>query len=248
MQFFSFIFCILFVPLIIALAYVGIKMRVSYLTSPESFDPSEYQGIVTSVLLSLVIVILIFRLRFPKSLWSDILLLSGPIGFLVGLLVGIVWQLCVGKTIPKLFRKGLLISGLLALLSAASTARNTLSMLKEQQKRINVINSFSTRDISRANIKFDRAKTLSVTDAKELKSFKGFLADAKLCAVSKKADLENLQIEIHSGGEGFAYEAAVSAERPDDVLLKFSAGQKGCWICLPGLKRWLDENVLNKGR
>ncbi len=249
MEFFSFVFCILFVPLILVLAYIGIKMRVTYLASPESFNPGEYRAIVLSIIACITAMLSIFRLWFPYTLWGNIVQLSLPIGLFLGLLLGIGWHLCIRKSIPKLFGKALTIVGILVLLMAVSTIANiksALSLLSEQNKQMSSVRSLTRANILQADFVFDPGDKISLKDTDSIKAIKDFFADAKISKLKKISGARNVKIEIKTDEKSFIYEAYLLNNRQNDIGIKVSENEGTRFIHLPGLKRWLDENILNK--
>ena len=126
-----------------------------------------------------------------------------------------------------------------------------IATLQRPQKQLNFrqlrfIHSLSDSDIWQVDVELEQADSVSVTKFGQVESFKKFLADAKVCGPVDVDNSEKVRIEIRTSDGGFRYEAFVPVGNQDDILLRLSAGPENSWIRLPGLKRWLDENILNK--
>jgi hypothetical protein len=223
------------------------KTRVEYITSPESVNQDEYRIIVRSIGGCICAAILIFLLWFPHGIWDDILMLSVPIGFFLGLILGVVWHLFIRKRIYKPFAKGLAVLGLFFFLFMVATTKPLFVLLTEQNRQMSSIRSLSKANILQADFIFDSGDRIVLTDNESIKAVKGFLADAKISKLKRKSvDTRNAKVEIKTSKDSFAYEAYLLSNHPNDIGIKISENADIYLVHLAGLKRWLDENILNK--
>lgn len=214
--------------------------------TPE-FDATKYWRSWLGVLVACAMSILIVHLRFPNTLWRDQVWLGLQVGILPGWLIGGTWHLCSIKPTPKISSKNLLI--FLSLLSCLTGIGvfHSIPKLREQEKQVSLIHSLGKDDILQANIVIEPANEITITTPNSLDAFKKLLSDAKLSAASKRMSLKKkLKIEVKTSSGNFTYDAFVVNNQPNDIMLKITTRGKDYVICLPGLKRWLDENILNK--
>ena len=123
------------------------------------------------------------------------------------------------------------------------------SELNQEQMRIEqmkLIHSLADRDIWKVDIKFKASETMNIKDREHIESLKEFFADAKPFHLTQEGALKNFKIEIHTDIEDIAYDAFIPRSYQDDIALQAIAGEYDTYFRLPGLKRWLDENILNK--
>lgn len=112
------------------------------------------------------------------------------------------------------------------------------------RKQIKLLRSLTRKDITSVNITLDTGATAGLQNLSLIEAFKKFLAGTLTFAQEQEA--EQLRLQIHTRDGSFSYSAFVPADNKDDVILRFpECGDYG-GIRLPGLKRWLDENALNK--
>lgn len=112
------------------------------------------------------------------------------------------------------------------------------------RKQIKLLRSLTRKDITSVNITLDTGATARLQNLSLIKAFKKFLAGT--LTFTQEQEVEQLSIQIHTRDDSFSYSAFVPAGNKDDVILKFPESGDYGGIRLPGLKRWLDENALNK--
>jgi len=112
------------------------------------------------------------------------------------------------------------------------------------RKQVKFISSLTHKDITSVGVTPDSGVTVMLQNPSLIDAFKKFLAGTLTFAQEQEA--EQLRIQIHTHDNSFSYGAFVPAGNKDDVILKFTECGDYGGVCLPGLKRWLDENILNK--
>lgn len=134
--------------------------------------------------------------------------------------------------------------------STSKMMRAALGTDKLEQKRsflgnqLKSIHSLASRDIILVNVTFDEVKSISLRTPQTTEALKEFLVSAKTCGRNK--GIEQLRIEVCTKEGSFSYEAFVPTGNEEDIILKFRETGDYGGISIPGLKRWLDENILNK--
>ena len=132
--------------------------------------------------------------------------------------------------------------------AVANITRRLLGKLDQKHpfltNQIESVRSLANSDIMSVNVVFDRGGSISLQKPQSIGAFKRFLISAEISDVDYEDEVERLEIQIYTLNDSFTYDAFVAPSYPDDVMLKFSKGKNYRWICLPGLKRWLDENIL----
>ena len=194
--------------------------------------------------------LLITHLNFPDTRWNNQVWLGVGIGLLPGLLIGWIWQLIIHEALSSYLRRYVLIATLFSAAFFLSVfGSNMFSELNQEQFRIEqmkLIHSLANRNIWEVSIKFESSETVNIRDREHIESLKEFFADAKLFHLTREDDPENFKIEIHTDIEDIAYDAFIPRSYQDDIALQAIAGEYDTYFRLPGLKRWLDENILNK--
>lgn len=112
------------------------------------------------------------------------------------------------------------------------------------RKQVKLVHSLTRKDIISVDVTVDSGVTARLQNPSVIGVFKKFLTGTLTFAQEQQA--EQLRIQIHTHKGIFSYEAFVPISNIDDIILRFpECGDYG-GIRLPGLKHWLDENVLNK--
>lgn len=228
-----------------------LRWRLEWPKEYSDVDPRKCWRFILSVLIVCSISLLIVHLKFPDTKWRDQAFVVGGLGVLPGLLAGAVWQLMAhesfSRDLPRHLQRGILTVGFGSLLVLmAVLLSDAIPELQQQQlsfDQLKSIRSLASGDISQVDIILEPTRSITVTDPVKIESFKKFLRTAKR---GGNGDLKNLQIQVHADGNSFTYDTFVAPHYPDDIMLKFSISKNDRWIRLPGLKRWLDENILNK--
>ena len=196
------------------------------------------------------ITLLIVHLNFPDTRWKDQILVGVGIGLLPGLLIGWAWQLIAHKALCNYLRRYVVIAVFFsAAFFSGIFASSMLSELNREQmvtKQITSIHSLANRDIRRIDIKFESSQIIHISGTKHIELLKNILAGAESSHLNQENGSKNLKIEIHTDTGDMVYDAFIIENDQDNIMLKTSKKGVNIVICLPGLKRWLDENVLNK--
>jgi len=213
----------------------------------RDFDITKYWRVWLVVLICFVITVVIVYFQFLNTYWRDQLWLAAQIGIFPGWLIGGAWHLLANKPTPKIkLRNFFVVVGLFSIFTVVGIS-HSIPLLRSQREQIGIVHSLSADNISRVDILIDDAKTIGITESIRIEFFKKLLAHAKLTVwdMDKSASLV-LQIEIHSDGNVLIYNALTPTSNPDDIVLKPLEKGADVAICIPGLKLWLDEHILNK--
>ena len=106
------------------------------------------------------------------------------------------------------------------------------------------IHSLANTDIRSVNIVFDKGAAMQLLKPPVIETLKKCFAEAEITGPDIEA--EQLKIKINTAEKTFSYEGFVPDSSRCDVILKIPECSDYGEIRLPGLKRWLDENVLSK--
>ena len=116
--------------------------------------------------------------------------------------------------------------------------------LKEKKKKRDSISYIISSDISAIDIRQGQELNIHVSDAQSIEMFKKSLENNEVCKLSKKND--GPIFDIYVFGDKHTLVSCFSPDHQEDVFVRLLDKYEKYYIKLPGLKRWLDENVLNK--
>jgi len=122
----------------------------------------------------------------------------------------------------------------------------TIPLLQKQQKELCVVRSFSNRDILQVDVNSQELRRASITNSDDIEAIKRLFAEAEIYYGVRSVDMPTVRIKIQSRNNTFESEGFTTAGNGDDVILKVPKLGDKYGIRLPGLKRWLDENILSK--
>ncbi|MDD5063527.1 MAG: hypothetical protein PHQ35_02050 [Phycisphaerae bacterium] len=214
------------------------------------FALREHWRIWTTGLVGWVIAAIAVYLAFPYSRLSLQISLAGALGCFPGILLGCGWYVISKRRILKVRFKGIVGLVFGTAIGVGVCTFLAIPLFQKQQKELLVVQSFSKRDILQVDVDFQGLKRASITNLDDLNAIKSLFADAEIYYEELKSDMPTVQIKIQSRDNTFEYEGFTVAGNEDDVILKIPKlgkllGDK-YGIRLPGLKRWLDDNVLKK--
>ncbi len=223
-----------------------------YKVAPSDADPRKYWRFILSIFATCVVSFLIFHFRFPDvniKVQDQAWLIAGT-GVLPGLIVGTIWQIISHESLSSYMWRGVGIVGFGSFLILASVfLSDEIPHLKMGQlcaERLNSIRALSKGHISQIDVMFGGTKEINIKNPDKIETFKNFLANAIITSIDKNPDLQSSRIQIYQNKDVFTYYTFVTAANPEDIMLSFSEEGTDVAFCLPGLKRWLDENILSK--
>ncbi len=112
------------------------------------------------------------------------------------------------------------------------------------RKQLKILRSLARREITSVEVTSGNGVKASSQNPSVVSTFSKFLSGTLVFALDHA--VEQLSIRIRVEKDDLSYEAFVPAGNRDDLILKFRESGDYGGIRLPGLKHWLDENVLNK--
>lgn len=246
MELYYFFIGVLCMPLFIALIYLRSKALV------KGYPPLCPGGIwppILGVLITFCIACFVVFILFPNSFWSDIFRLCGPFSLAVGLLVGFVWHPRMAEEVHKWYWTNFVVYEYAALLMMgvyAPGALKSISVTYEQQKHIDFFHSLNSGDISQIIFAYEPDDSITITNMDKINEFADFLNNAKLIKLDESKNAKQIRISIDTKEGLFDYKAFVPFNKKEDIFLEPSSNGSDICIRLPGLKRWLDQNILKK--
>jgi len=124
--------------------------------------------------------------------------------------------------------------------------RGTGEALKEKKKRIDSINYLLSCNISEIDVDKGEEFHIRVCDNQAIKMFKRSLEKIEVCKLNKKNRQDGPTFEIYASGDKHVFESFFSPVYQEDMFVRLLDKYEKYYIKLPGLKRWLDENVSSK--
>jgi hypothetical protein len=228
--------------------YIFCRYGISGDTKCMRFALREHWRIWTTGLVGWVVVMLIMLLVFPHDRLKSQISLAGVFGCFPGILFGCGWYVMSKGGLLTIRLKGLFP---LVLGTAMGIGLGVFGiiMVQKQQEALRFAQSFSNKDILQVDADLGKLGKAAIVKSNQIEAIKSMFADAEIYYGRRNADIPTVQIKIQSGGNIFEYEGFTPMDNGDDVILKIPAlGRIGdrYGIRLPGLKRWLDENILSK--
>lgn len=227
--------------------YTFCRYGISGDTKCMRFALKEHWQIWITGLVGWVTAAIVVHIAFPYSRLSLQISLAGALGCLPGILLGCGWYVMSKEGILKVRFKGLFPLVFGTAIGVGIGTFLTIPLLQKQQKELGIVTSFNKGDILQVDVNFPGLRKANITNSDDIKAIKRLFANAAIYYGELNSDMPTVQIKIQSGNNSFEYEGFAIE---DDVILKIPKlgkllGDK-YGIRLPGLKHWLDENILNK--
>ena len=114
------------------------------------------------------------------------------------------------------------------------------------RRQLKILRSLAKREITSVEVTSGNGVKASSQNPSVVSTFSKFLSGTLVFTLDHA--VEQLSIRIRVEKDDLSYEAFVPAGNRGDLILKFRESGDYGGIRLPGLKRWLDRNFLNKER
>jgi len=116
------------------------------------------------------------------------------------------------------------------------------SVLKVKRTKLDSLHQLSEREIESVLVEKGRDKYIEIRDSSKIRNFKNALKNAKIRKIKYAYTPDRVKIKIRESGNEISYDALVLPTENKDAFLELIPEYPKYLICLPNLKRWLDEN------
>ena len=253
MELYYFFISVLSIFVIIAGFCLTIKGFVRGVKGEAPLSLLTFWQLIPGVLITFCIACFVVRVLFPNSFWSDVFILCGPFSFAVGFLVGFFWPPRIAEEeVRKWYWLELVLFECAALLVTGASAPHALKSLKstsityKRQQHIDFFHSLNSGDISQIIFAYEPDDSVTITNMDKIDEFADFLNHARIAYLDESKIAEQIRISIDTKQGLFDYKAFVLFNKKEDIFLDPSSNRSDICIRLPGLKRWLDQNILKK--
>ena len=120
------------------------------------------------------------------------------------------------------------------------------SAVRQKRQKMESVRQLSNGHISSVCVKFAHRKGVDITNAEKIQEFKNCLSYARICKIKDKDIPERLELVVNTAKGGVRYDTFLSGFEKTDAFFELLPGYDKYAVRLPGLKCWLDENVLSK--
>jgi hypothetical protein len=188
---------------------------------------------------------LVWSLAFPIGFWFLKLWAGISTGGLLGLVLGMIWQLRDDRrrsqTSGKFLMHGMIALGLFSAVALFLMA----PMMRAEQKQCFVLRSLDLSRISEARVSVQGREECRILDREKLDSFVTLAKNAEPFRPDHEGALMSFKLTLIPRGDSpLEYEGRIPTKHTDDIALQFRAGAMlKNEILIKGGRKWLEDGI-----